>query len=125
MLSRVCMEVVAHTMQPKQIEQLKKEFSAFDTDNTGTISYRNLRKALETSTGLGEDELEKLFKDINFDHTGEINYHEFVAATMSRTSIREENLKSAFFKISNNADYFTADDLARLAGVDTSPERVR
>jgi calcium-dependent protein kinase len=125
MLSRVCMEVVAHTMQPDQIEGLKKEFGALDNDNAGIISFKDLHAVLKTTGRFSDEDMEKIFRDVNFDQSGEINYHEFVAATMSRTTIREQNLKMAFYKISNNADYFTEDDLSRLAGIDSNPEKVK
>ncbi len=68
-LTKICMEVVAHTLQPDQIAEMRGEFLKFDTEGLGEITYDDFFKAL--SSTLCAAEVEKIFSDIDFDHAGE------------------------------------------------------
>ena len=51
---KICMDVVAHTLLPDQLTDLREEFLKFDVSNTGDISFADLRSVLEQY--LGDDE---------------------------------------------------------------------
>ena len=46
LIKKLMLKVVAFTLSPKQIEQLREDFYAIDTDRNGTISMQELRDAL-------------------------------------------------------------------------------
>ena len=123
-LSRLCMEVVAHTLCTDQIKELRKEFAKFDVNSSGEISFEHLKLVLLEHGSFIEDDVRKIFADIDVEHTGRVHYHEFIAATVGRNEIKEENVKMAFEKMSNHHDFITASDIRDLLGKDSSAEEV-
>ena len=60
------LKVVAFTLSPKQIEQLREDFYAIDTDRNGTISMQELRDALlrkNQTHAQVEEIMKKMHKD--------------------------------------------------------------
>ena len=126
-LSRMCMEVVAHCLGAAQITNMREEFGKFDVDNTGEITFADMRNVLRSLVGTGdltEAEIERIFTGIDFDETGVVQYHEFIAATVSRKVITEENMRIAFDRISGDEDFITSSDLCDLLGYEMSNEQV-
>jgi len=61
-----------------QIEDFKKSFSAFDSNNSGSISVSELNNVLKTlGYELEDDMVELIVRDIDPDHSGEIVFDEF------------------------------------------------
>ena len=126
-LSRMCMEVVAHCLGAAQITNMREEFGKFDVNNTGEITFADMRNVLRSLVGTGdltEEEIERIFTGIDFDETGVVQYHEFIAATVSRKVITEENMRIAFDRISGDEDFITASDLCDLLGYEMSNDQV-
>mmetsp|Transcript_23803 Transcript_23803/g.34084 ORF Transcript_23803/g.34084 Transcript_23803/m.34084 type:complete len:701 (+) Transcript_23803:28-2130(+) len=123
-LVKICMEVIAHTLQPEQIADLRREFIRIDSTQTGEITYADLRRTLEQHGSFSEEDLSFIFNGVDFDHTGKISYHEFLAATISMREVTEENLRVAFDKMSNHNLYIAAEDIADLLGADASEEDI-
>ena len=48
---KICMDVVAHTLLPDQLTDLREEFLKFDVSSTGDISFADLRSVLEQYPG--------------------------------------------------------------------------
>ena len=48
---KICLDVVAHTLLPDQLTDLREEFLKFDVSNTGDISFADLRAVLEQYPG--------------------------------------------------------------------------
>ena len=121
-LSRLCTEVVAHTLSAPQIKNLRKEFTKLDVHQSGEISYDDLKMVLKSSGTFKDEELDNIFINARrgWEHTGNINYHEFIAATISITAIKDENLKLAFEMMSNRNGYITAADIQDLLGKDAT-----
>lgn len=97
-IKKLMMKVVAFTLNPKQIEQLREDFYSIDTDRSGTISMDEVKKALLSRNQTAE-QIESSFKAL--EEAGlagsEINYSEFLAAAMlKRININEERLHLAF-----------------------------
>lgn len=115
-LSKIMMDVVAHTLMPEQIADLREQFMKFDISRTGEITMSDLRTVLEGYPGFREEDLNTIFNNLNIDQTGKISYHEFLAATVTRQNIKEENLQIAFERMSNHSDVITADDIKNLLG---------
>ena len=122
-LSQLCLEVVVHTLEPNQVEDLRAEFKRLDSTGTGEISYADIRGVFRRE-GLSEVEADNALRSIDYNHGGVINYHEFLAATVSRARLREENLRLAFERISNHNEYFTCNELQALLNGDSSTKQV-
>eukprot|EP01041_Mallomonas_annulata_P015615 gene15615-32979_t len=69
LLSRLCLEVVAHTLSPDQIKDLRQEFTRFDKEEAGDISYENLKQILRDHGGFQPTEIDKIFEGVDFEHT--------------------------------------------------------
>jgi len=123
-LAKIIMDVVAHTLLPEQIADLRAQFAKFDVSNTGDITVSDLRTMLshmEAEGGGGQGEkfvgtLEQIFAGVDVNETGKISYHEFIAATISRQHVTEENLTIAFERMSNHNDTIIRDDIEELLG---------
>ena len=63
----------------KPEEELRKSFRLYDTDDTGKISFENLK---ETAHDLGEDltdeEIRDMIREADVDGDGEVNLEEFI-----------------------------------------------
>jgi calcium-dependent protein kinase len=121
-ISKLFMEVMAYTMQPGQLEDIKKQFIKMDVSKSGRISFEDLRRALRTY--VDDAKTEEIFREIDYSNTGFINYHEFIAAVMNSNCVKEENMKLAFDMISNHNDHFTGEDISNLLGAQSSTAEV-
>ena len=127
MLTKICMEVIAHSLSSDQITDLKHEFAKFDPLCTGEISHANLHDILRASkftTNISELDLNHIIDGIDLEHSGKIRYHEFIAATLSENMITDNNLQLAFEKLSNHHTYITKDDFLDLIGTDGSVDEI-
>lgn len=122
-LTRLCMQVVALTLDSQQIKGLLVEFQKADEEETGEVSLEALRKVLE-DYHLLEEELISLFSVIDFDDTGTVKYHEFVAAALNANEIEECYLRMAFEKLSKHEDFFTASNIKEVLGADVETHNV-
>merc|ERR1712224_83231 len=60
-------------------DDMLKAFRLFDDDETGTVSFKNLKRvAKETNQSLSEDELQEMFNDADKDGDGVLNEEEFL-----------------------------------------------
>lgn len=115
-LAKIMMDVVAHTLVPEQIADLRAQFTKFDVTESGEISLTDLRSVLAGFEGFREEDLNLIFKNLDLDQTGKISYHEFLAATITRQNIKEENLQIAFERMSDHGEFITAADIKNLLG---------
>ncbi|GAA5946513.1 hypothetical protein JCM3765_000273 [Sporobolomyces pararoseus] len=68
------------------LEEIRRAFRLFDEENTGKISFRNLKKvARELGENLTDDELQAMIEEFDLDQDGEISELEFINI-MSDTS---------------------------------------
>lgn len=115
-LSKIFMDVVAHTLLPEQVTDLREQFNKFDVSNSGAISLGDLRTIMRQFKGFREDYLNVVISSLDLDQKGKIGYHEFLAATIRRQNVAEENLALAFEIISNHSESITSADIAALLG---------
>lgn len=138
LLVRLCMEVVAHTLLPDQISNIRDQFSKIDKDQSGEITYEELKTVLESTHQFSDSDIRNIFDSFGITESGKsraegnqklsgsyqsrncIRYHEFCAAALSRQYVSEDNIRLAFEKISKHSDAISADDIKELLGVDTS-----
>jgi len=68
-------------------EEILKAFRLFDEDDTGKISFKNLKKvAKELGENLSDEEIQEMIDEADRDGDGEINEEEFLRI-MRRTSL--------------------------------------
>jgi calcium-dependent protein kinase len=125
MLTKVCMEVVAHTLDTEQLSSLRKQFQALDANNRGEILFSDLKNILQRDNKISPANMEILLKsskDAPDDLV--IKYHEFLASTISRQQINDNNMRVAFEKMSNHSDVITHASILDLLGKTASDETV-
>lgn len=68
-------------------EEIMKAFKLFDDDETGKISFKNLKRvAKELGENLTDEELHEMIDEADRDGDGEINQEEFLRI-MKKTSL--------------------------------------
>eukprot|EP00268_Persea_americana_P006895 TRINITY_DN1249_c0_g1_i10.p1 TRINITY_DN1249_c0_g1~~TRINITY_DN1249_c0_g1_i10.p1 ORF type:complete len:532 (+),score=109.88 TRINITY_DN1249_c0_g1_i10:104-1597(+) len=113
-IKKMALRVIAEKMSEEEIGGLKELFKMIDTDNSGTITFEELKDGLRrVGSELMESEIKALMDAADIDNSGTIDYGEFLAATMHLNKMeREENLVSAFsFFDKDDSGYITIDEL--------------
>ncbi|KVH88363.1 hypothetical protein Ccrd_024012 [Cynara cardunculus var. scolymus] len=113
-LKKMALRVIAERLSEDEIGGLKQLFKMLDTDNSGTITFEELKQGLrKVGSNLMESEIKELMDAADTDSSGTIEYGEFLAATLHLNKIeREENLLAAFtFFDKDGSGYITMDEL--------------
>ncbi|KAK9292580.1 hypothetical protein L1049_020554 [Liquidambar formosana] len=113
-LKKMALRVIAEKLSEEEIGGLKELFKMIDTDNSGTITFDELKEGLKrVGSELMESEIKDLMDAADIDNSGTIDYGEFLAATVHLNKLeREENLVSAFsFFDKDGSGYITIDEL--------------
>jgi len=82
------MQLMANKMAEKDTkEEIMKAFKLFDDDETGQITFTNLRRvAKELGENLTDEELQEMIDEADRDGDGEVNQDEFLRI-MKKTSL--------------------------------------
>uniref|UniRef100_A0ACD5UM04 Uncharacterized protein n=3 Tax=Avena sativa TaxID=4498 RepID=A0ACD5UM04_AVESA len=113
-LKKMALKVIASNLNEEEIKGLKQMFSNMDTDNSGTITYEELKAGLaKLGSKLSEAEVKQLMDAADVDGNGSIDYVEFITATMHRHKLeRDEHLFKAFqYFDKDNSGFITRDEL--------------
>lgn len=113
-LKKLALKVIAENLSEEEIQGLKAMFTNIDTDNSGTITYDELKSGLaRLGSKLTETEVKQLMEAADVDGNGTIDYIEFITATMHRHRLeREEHLYKAFqFFDKDSSGFITRDEL--------------
>ncbi|KAL2316755.1 hypothetical protein Fmac_030631 [Flemingia macrophylla] len=113
-LKKLALKVIAENLSEEEIQGLKAMFTNMDTDNSGTITYEELRAGLQRlGSKLTEAEVKQLMDAADVDGNGTIDYIEFITATMHRHKLeRDEHLYKAFqYFDKDSSGYITRDEL--------------
>nr|POF05492.1 calcium-dependent protein kinase 1 [Quercus suber] len=113
-LKKVALKVIAENLSEEEIEGLKEMFKSMDTDNSGTITYEELKAGLpKLGTKLSESEVKQLMEAADVDGNGTIDYLEFITATMHMNRVeKEEHLYKAFeYFDKDRSGYITMEEL--------------
>ncbi|KAJ1460825.1 putative calcium-dependent protein kinase, partial [Pelagophyceae sp. CCMP2097] len=126
-LKKAALNVLAHHLTEREISELSKIWAQMDSDNTGEITFAQLRRTLqENGHSTTEDEMTAFVQglDSNDDHV--IDYYEFAAAMLSRNqTIRDDRLKEVFEAIdTDHKGYVSVDDLVVIMGSRAHAEEV-
>ncbi|XP_065862382.1 calcium-dependent protein kinase 2-like [Euphorbia lathyris] len=113
-LKKMALKVIAENLNADEIQGLKSMFANIDTDNSGTITYDELKTGLaRLGSKLSEAEVKQLMDAADVDGNGTIDYLEFITATMHRHRLeRDEHLYKAFqYFDKDNSGFITRDEL--------------
>ncbi|OAY67230.1 Calcium-dependent protein kinase isoform 2 [Ananas comosus] len=113
-LKKMALKVIAENLNEEEIKGLKQMFINIDTDNSGTITYEELKTGLaRLGSKLSEAEVKQLMDAADVDGNGSIDYIEFITATMHRHKLeRDEHLYKAFqYFDKDNSGFITRDEL--------------
>ncbi|XP_008803232.2 calcium-dependent protein kinase 10 [Phoenix dactylifera] len=113
-LKKMAIRVIAESLSEDEIAGLKELFKMIDTDNSGQITFEELKAGLERAgANLKESEISALMQAADVDNSGTIDYGEFVAATLHLNKIeREDHLFAAFsYFDKDGSGYITQDEL--------------
>ncbi|KAI8553865.1 hypothetical protein RHMOL_Rhmol05G0048900 [Rhododendron molle] len=97
-LKKMALRVIAESLSEEEIAGLREMFTAMDTDNSGAITFDELKAGLRKyGSTLKDTEIRDLMDAADVDHSGTIDYGEFIAATVHLNKLeREEHLMAAF-----------------------------
>ncbi|XP_057421700.1 calcium-dependent protein kinase SK5 [Lotus japonicus] len=113
-LKKMALRVIAESLSEEEIGGLKELFKMIDADNSGTITFDELKEGLKrVGSELMESEIKDLMDAADIDNSGTIDYGEFIAATVHLNKLeREENLLSAFsYFDKDGSGYITIDEI--------------
>ncbi|CAI9759841.1 unnamed protein product [Fraxinus pennsylvanica] len=113
-LKKMALRVIAESLSEEEIAGLKEMFKMIDTDNSGHITFEELKAGLKrVGANLNESEIYDLMQAADVDNSGTIDYGEFVAATLHLNKIeREDHLFAAFsYFDKDGSGYITPDEL--------------
>ncbi|GAB2217550.1 hypothetical protein Drorol1_Dr00000747 [Drosera rotundifolia] len=113
-LKKMALRVIAERLSEEEIGGLKELFRMIDADNSGTITFEELKEGLKkVGSNLIDSEIKDLMSAADIDNSGTIDYGEFLAATLHLNKMeREENLVAAFsYFDKDGSGYITIDEL--------------
>merc|ERR1712222_285201 len=92
---KTAVNLIAFSMTPDKIRELKEAFMACDDNGDGKISMSEFKTGMEGH--IDASEIEDVFRSIDTDGGGFIEYSEFLAAAISKdTYMREDVLREGF-----------------------------
>ena len=115
-LKRMALRVIAENLSEEEISGLKEMFKMIDTDNSGQITFEELKIGLKKfGANLNESEIYDLMQAADVDNSGTIDYGEFIAATLHLNKVdREDHLVAAFaYFDKDGSGYITKDELQK------------
>ncbi|KAK9058712.1 hypothetical protein SSX86_023554 [Deinandra increscens subsp. villosa] len=97
-LKKMALRVIASKLSEEEIAGLKQMFKMIDTDNSGNITFEELKIGLRNfGANLDESEIQDLMRAADVDNSGTIDYEEFVAATLQlNKAYKEDSIYAAF-----------------------------
>ncbi|XP_057805879.1 calcium-dependent protein kinase 26 [Salvia miltiorrhiza] len=113
-LKKMALRVIAESLSEEEIAGLREMFTAMDTDNSGAITFDELKAGLRKyGSTLKDTEIRDLMDAADVDNSGTIDYGEFIAATIHLNKLeREEHLLAAFrYFDKDGSGYITFDEL--------------
>lgn len=123
-LKKMAIRVIAESLSEEEIAGLKEMFRMIDTDNSGQITFEELKEGLKKfGTSLEESEIQHLMQAADVDNSGAIDYGEFIAAMLHLNRLeREDHLLTAFsYFDKDGSGYITREELQQACqefGVD-------
>ncbi|KAL6963578.1 Calcium-dependent protein kinase 5 [Sarracenia purpurea var. burkii] len=124
-LKKMALRVIAESLSEEEIAGLREMFKAMDTDNSGAITFDELKAGLRRyGSTLKDTEIRDLMDAADVDNSGTIDYGEFIAATVHLNKLeREEHLVAAFqYFDKDGSGYITVDELQQACAEHNMPD---
>uniref|UniRef100_J3M0R9 non-specific serine/threonine protein kinase n=1 Tax=Oryza brachyantha TaxID=4533 RepID=J3M0R9_ORYBR len=124
-LKKMALRVIAESLSEEEIAGLKEMFQTMDADNSGAITYDELKEGLRKyGSTLKDTEIRDLMDAADIDNSGTIDYIEFIAATLHLNKLeREEHLVAAFsYFDKDGSGYITVDELQQACKEHNMPD---
>eukprot|EP00271_Cylindrocystis_brebissonii_P017023 TRINITY_DN424_c0_g1_i3.p1 TRINITY_DN424_c0_g1~~TRINITY_DN424_c0_g1_i3.p1 ORF type:complete len:505 (+),score=107.43 TRINITY_DN424_c0_g1_i3:264-1778(+) len=111
-LKKMALRIIAESLSEEEIAGLKEMFKMMDADNSGTITFDELKQGLaRVGSNLKDSEIREIMDAADVDSNGSIDYGEFLAATMHLNRIeQEESLFLAFSHFDKDQSGFISVD---------------
>jgi calcium-dependent protein kinase len=125
-LKKLALKVIAESLSEDEIMGLKEMFKSMDTDNSGTITFEELKTGLaKQGSKLLESEVRQLMQAADVDGNGTIEFNEFITATMHLNKMeKEDHLYAAFQHFdTDHSGYITIDELEQAMMKNNMGER--
>ncbi|KAF9680780.1 hypothetical protein SADUNF_Sadunf06G0157100 [Salix dunnii] len=113
-IKKLALRIIAENLSEVEIAGLKEIFKMIDTDNSGHITFEELKVGLRRfGATLTEAEIYSLLRAADVDNSGTIDYKEFIAATLHLHKVEKEDHLFAAFSYFDKDDsgYITIDEL--------------
>ncbi|CAK8570493.1 unnamed protein product [Lathyrus sativus] len=113
-LKKMALIVIAESLSEEELAGLKEMFKMIDTDNSGQITFEELKAGLKkVGANLKESEIYDLMQAADVDNSGTIDYGEFIAATLHLNKVeKEDHLFAAFsYFDKDGSGYITQEEL--------------
>ncbi|KAI3696835.1 hypothetical protein L6452_29415 [Arctium lappa] len=113
-LKKMALRVIAAKLSEEEISGLKQMFKMIDTDNSGYITFEELKDGLSSlGANLEESEIHDLMQAADIDNNGAIDYEEFIAATLHFNKVdKEDSLYAAFsYFDKDGSGYITVNEI--------------
>ncbi|KAK6131630.1 hypothetical protein DH2020_034644 [Rehmannia glutinosa] len=115
-LKKMALRVIAESLSEEEIAGLREMFETVDTDNSGYITFEELKAGLQRfGANLNESDIHDLMKAADVDNSGTIDYGEFIAATLHPNKIKKDDhlYKTFSYFDKDKSGYITQDKLQR------------
>mmetsp|Transcript_127090 Transcript_127090/g.220240 ORF Transcript_127090/g.220240 Transcript_127090/m.220240 type:complete len:539 (+) Transcript_127090:79-1695(+) len=117
-LQRVCMSMMAWSLNSEATAKVREDFLALDRDNDGVISWPELRDAVVTQFGCPEADAREVYVLLGNSFDSGITYSQFLAVMAgSCLELTDELLHTTFNKFdSKSSGFISAENLRRVLG---------
>jgi calcium-dependent protein kinase len=93
-LSRLILEMVSHSLGPRELQKFREEFQSMDSSHTGRLCRKDFLAGLSGSASEREVDLKAVFDIVSverrYGRASDLSYHEYVAAAMhGRVAVNE------------------------------------
>ncbi|KAI3941235.1 hypothetical protein MKX01_029809 [Papaver californicum] len=121
-LKKKAMRVIAEHLSIEEVEVIRDMFRLMDTDNSGKITYEELKTGLQkVGSQLAEPEMKMLMEVADVDGNGTLDYGEFVTVTIHLQKMEnDEHFRRAFMFFDKDGSGFIEMDELREALTDES-----
>ena len=95
---KAAMNLLVKTATEEEVQDLRAQFQAIDTDGTGMIKAQELHDILmQKRMNVSDAEINEMISQMDYHNNKKINYSEFLAATIDvQNFLTESRLKAVF-----------------------------
>eukprot|EP00949_MAST-11_sp_MAST-11-sp1_P005003 g5003.t1 len=125
-LKKAALMAVAFSLDDDHIKSVKKAFEEIDTENTGTITFKEFQGVMQKHGVTEARDLRELFDSMDQDHSGMIKWTEFIASCVQeRTYLQEDRVVDAFNRLDvDNSGVITKQNLIDMLGDDLDEDAI-